>query len=63
MNRKLPGYEKGELPLSFYYVPKSNEGAMHKYAPLNGAFYNREFPTSWRGLDQGIGKLPNVLTA
>jgi hypothetical protein len=24
---------------------------MHQYEPLSGAFFNREFPTSWRQID------------
>jgi hypothetical protein len=27
---------------------------MHKYEPLLGAFFNREFPTSWRQIDLGV---------
>ena len=55
---KLPGHEDGLLPNSYYYVPKGQQLVMHKYAPLHGAFFNREFPTSWRQLDEGIGNLP-----
>lgn len=54
---KLPGYEKGVLPTSYYYVPVNHRGQMHQYAALHGAFFNREFPTSWRDLDKGIGRL------
>lgn len=39
---KLPGYEKGILPTSYYYATIGNKFAMHKYAPLHGAFFNRE---------------------
>jgi len=58
---KSLGHDKGLLPNSFYYATLPNKFAMHKYARLHGAFFNREFPTSWRGLDKGIGKLPNAL--
>ena len=27
---------------------------MHKYEPLLGAFFNREFPTSWRQIDLDV---------
>lgn len=58
---KLPGYEDGLLPTSYYYVPRSSKSAMHKYAPLKRPLFNREFPTSWRGLDLGIGNLPGIV--
>jgi hypothetical protein len=56
---KLPGHEDGLLPTSYYYVPTGQKLVMHKYTPLSGAFFNREFPTSWRQLDKGIGNLPS----
>jgi len=60
VNHKWLGHEKGELNSSFYYVTMEHQLQMHKYAALNGAFFNREFPTSWRDLDKGIGQLPVV---
>jgi hypothetical protein len=57
---KLSGYEKGELPTSYYYVPMAHKLEMHKYAALHGAFFNREFPTAWRDLDKGIGNHPMI---
>lgn len=27
---------------------------MHVYEPLINAFFNREFPTSWRQIDMGV---------
>jgi hypothetical protein len=47
-NHQEPGYEDGVLPTTYYYVPKENERTMHQYSALTGAFFNREFPTSWR---------------
>lgn len=61
MNHRLPGYEKGILPDSYYYVPKENAKTMHQYARLHGAFFNREFPVSWRDIDKSIGDLPNTM--
>lgn len=61
VNHKLPGYQEGVLPTSYYYTPLGQRDAMLRYAPLQGAFFNREFPTSWRDIDKGIGNLPNVL--
>lgn len=60
-NRKLAGYEKGLLPNSYYYATIQNKLAMHQYAPLQGAIFNREFPTAWRDLDKSVGDLPNAL--
>lgn len=53
--------EKGELRRSFYYVPKKNMEAMHKYAVVTQPFFNREFPTSWRDLDKGVDNLPGMI--
>ena len=58
---KAPGHEKGLLPTSYYYATLPNKYAMHNYTRLSGAYFNREFPTSWRDIDYGIGHLPNVL--
>jgi hypothetical protein len=49
------------LLLPDFYATLPNKYAMHKYARLYGAFFSREFPTSWRDLDKGIGNLPNIL--
>ena len=57
---KLPGYKDGSLPTSYYYAVVKKKLEMHEYAPLHGAFFNREFPTSWRDIDKGIGELPTA---
>ena len=57
VKEKLPGHEDGALPNSYYYVPTGQKYVLHKYSPLYGAFFNREFPTSWRQIDRGIGSL------
>lgn len=59
VKQKLPGYEDGILPTTYYYATIQNKFAMHKYYPLRGGFFNREFPTSWRDIDRGIGWLSN----
>jgi hypothetical protein len=51
---KSPGYETGELPSSYYYVPRERRDAMRRYAPLRGVLWAREFPAAWRDLDKGI---------
>lgn len=58
---RLQGYEKGVLPDTFYYVPKPALNRTHRFAPVQGAFFNREFPTSWRDLDKGVGNLPHTM--
>eukprot|EP00548_Thalassiothrix_antarctica_P006224 CAMPEP_0194139344 /NCGR_PEP_ID=MMETSP0152-20130528/8992_1 /TAXON_ID=1049557 /ORGANISM="Thalassiothrix antarctica, Strain L6-D1" /LENGTH=589 /DNA_ID=CAMNT_0038837129 /DNA_START=325 /DNA_END=2094 /DNA_ORIENTATION=- len=53
-NLKLPGYINGTLPTSYYYATPKNKFVMNTYTPLAGAFFNREFPTSWRQIDKGV---------
>jgi GDP-fucose protein O-fucosyltransferase len=55
---KLPGHEDGVLPTSFYYTPTSRRDALQQYVPLSNSYFAREFPSSWRGIDKGIGMLP-----
>jgi hypothetical protein len=55
---KLPGYEDGTLPTTYYYATPDKKYEMHKYVPVRGGFFNREFPTAWRNIDMGIGELP-----
>ena len=43
-NAKAPGYEMGELPTTYYYATEEKKLIMHKYAPLRGGFFNREYP-------------------
>merc|ERR1712183_405455 len=61
---KSPGYKKGELPNTFYYVTKDKKFEMHEYTKLtNTGFFNREYPTSWRGIDEGIQELAAAAAA
>jgi hypothetical protein len=53
----MPGSEKGVLPDTYYYVTTDKRDILHTYAALNGPFFNREFPTSWRDLNRGIDKM------
>jgi len=57
---KAEGYEHGELPTTYYYVTKQRQKEMHKYAPLRGGFFSREFPTSWRDIDKGVKELTYI---
>jgi hypothetical protein len=45
----LAGFEKGTLPTTFYYATLANKYVMHEYAPLHGAFFNREVSTKKAG--------------
>jgi hypothetical protein len=55
-----PGYKNGELPKTFYYITKDRKFEMHKYAPLRGGFFSREYPTSWRDIDKGTEELTAI---
>ena len=57
VKNKLPGYESGVLPTTYYYATKDKKFEMQTYAPMRGASWSREFPSSWRGIDKGIGEL------
>ncbi len=57
VKNKLPGYQNGTLPTTYYYATLRQKFTMHEYSPLRGGFFNREFPTSWRDIDRGIGWL------
>jgi len=52
--RALDGHLEGTLPTSYYYATLQNKFVMNTYQPLSGAFFNREFPTSWRQIDKGV---------
>ena len=52
--RNLPGNLEGVLPTSYYYATMKKKYEMHAYEPLQNAFFNREFPTSWRQIDLGV---------
>ena len=56
-NHRDPGYEDGLLPTSYYYATLKQKYTMHTYSVLKDAFFNREFPVSWRNLNKGIGML------
>lgn len=58
---KLPGYESGALPTSFYYATIAHKFEMSEYVPMRTGFFNREFPTSWRDLDKGIKELQKTM--
>ncbi len=53
---KGEGHELGILP-SYYFVPEIRKYQMTKYYAVKLPIYMREFPTSWRDIDKGIGEL------
>jgi hypothetical protein len=53
---KAPGYEDGVIA-SWYYAPFDHHDDMRKFYPVHQAFYNREFPASWRYIDRGIDEI------
>jgi hypothetical protein len=59
-NEKAPGYEQGILPTTFYYATLDKKFKLQTYSPLRGGFFNREFPTSWRQINEGIGMLQST---
>jgi len=55
--KELKGWEKGEMHHSFYYTGKNEKHVYEHYIPVHSPIYSREFPTSWRDIDQGIDEL------
>ncbi|KAL7564097.1 hypothetical protein ACA910_012375 [Epithemia clementina (nom. ined.)] len=63
--QKWPGYNKGELRNTFYYVPNAlapKRKAMIKYQAVEPAFWQREFPVAWRDLDRPPPPTPQAAT-
>lgn len=54
--QKLPGFAMGIVE-SYHYAPPEHKNKMKEYWPISGEFYAREFPVSWRNIDQGIDTL------
>jgi len=50
---ELEGYKDGTLR-SFYFTPPERVLQMRSYIPVRKPIYMREFPISWRDIDQGI---------
>jgi len=53
---KAPGHEQG-IVNSWYYALEDRYDHMLTYYPVKQSYYAREFPTSWRLIDTGIGEL------
>lgn len=52
---KTPGYENGIIE-SWYYAPKAQRDEMRNFYPVYQKYFFREFPTSWRLIDKGVGE-------
>ena len=53
---KLEGYRDGTMQ-SWYFVPDIRVEEMRSYIPVRKPIYCREFPVSWRDIDQAIDGL------
>jgi len=53
---KLDEYENGAIN-SYYFYPNDKKYQMRDYRAVKLPIYMREFPTSWRDIDKGIGEL------
>ena len=56
VSKKIEGYENGTIK-SWYFFPEDRHEEMQKYRSVRLPLYMREFPTSWRDIDKGIGEL------
>jgi GDP-fucose protein O-fucosyltransferase len=54
--RKGMGYDMG-YHSSYYYALDDRKYHLQEYYPVKKSFYAREFPTSWRLIDEGIVEL------
>jgi hypothetical protein len=54
---KVNGWQNGVLKDSYYYSGKKEKSMYLSYGPLKTPYYSREFPTSWRDIDQGIEEI------
>jgi len=53
---KLDGYKDGTMR-SWYFTPEERVLQMRSYIPVRKPIYCREFPTSWRDIDNGIDEI------
>jgi len=53
---RLEGYKDG-VTLSWYFYPDDRHEEMREYRSVRRPIYMREFPTSWRDIDKGIGEI------
>jgi len=53
---KLDGYKDGAME-SYYFYPDERMNQMKQYMPVKKPIYMREFPISWRDIDNGIEEI------
>jgi len=53
---ELEGWEDGTME-SYYFYPDERINQMKQYMPVKKPIYMREFPTSWRDIDEGIEEI------
>jgi hypothetical protein len=51
------GWEKGVVPNTFFYTGQREKEIYQTYFPLSPPYYQKEFPTAWRGINAGITEL------
>jgi hypothetical protein len=56
---KATGFERGIID-SYYYALPEHKLRMREYWPVSGMMYAREFPISWRNIDQGIEEIADL---
>jgi hypothetical protein len=57
---KATGFGQG-IVNSYYYTLPEKKIVMQNYWPISGSVYAREFPISWRNIDQGIEEISKPL--
>lgn len=53
VKNKLPGFKDGIIN-SWYFIPDQRQDEMQVFWPVRKPLYMREFPTSWRDIDEGV---------
>ena len=56
---KLEGHLDGTMK-SWYFTPEERILQMREYIPVRKPLYCREFPISWRDIDQGIDEISSA---
>lgn len=55
----LEGHLNGTMK-SWYFTPEERILQMREYIPVRKPLYCREFPISWRDIDQGIDEIKSA---
>lgn len=57
MRDESQGWENGHVHDTFFYTGEREKKMYQKYFPLSPPYYQKEFPTAWRGINAGITEL------